>query len=194
MTYLLSPNGIRTSLLGVQVNRATATLPQGTLGHIFTVTGGRIVVTSLVGEVTTIVGATVTTVKVTSTPTVGTAVDLASATAITSLEAGGHITLPLTLGGALVVNNAGAGQIPGALGFLVPAGSIDITTSANDTGSVKWSLTYIPYDDAATVAAGIRRHHAKGNQGRFVQLLGGRSSSRGDCRGGRAGAGGDSGA
>ncbi len=153
MTYSLSPNGIRTALLGIQVNRATATLPQGATGHIFTVTGGRIVVTSLIGEVTTIVGATVTTLKVTSTPTVGTAVDLTSATAITSLEVGGHISLPLTLGGAVVVNNAGAAQIPGALGFLVPAGSVDITTSANDTGSVKWSLTYVPYDDAAVVTA-----------------------------------------
>ncbi len=37
--------------------------------------------------------------------------------------------------------------------FLVDAGSITITTTANVTGSVKWSLTYIPYDDAGTVVA-----------------------------------------
>lgn len=153
MTYSISNKGIRTALLGVKVDRATATLPQNATGSIFTVSGGRIVVTSLVGEVTTIVGATVTTLKVTSTPTTGSAVDLTSATAITSLEVGGHMSLPLTLGGALVVSNAGVAEIPGAIPLLVPIGNIQITTSANDTGSVKWSITYIPYDDAALVVA-----------------------------------------
>jgi hypothetical protein len=153
MTYKISDYGIRTALLGVKVDRATATLPQNGLGHIFTVSGGRVVITSLVGEATVAIGATITTVKVTSTPATGTAVDLTSATAVTSLEIGGHLSLPLTLGGALVVNTAGAAEVPGALGFLVPVGSIDITTSANDTGSVKWSITYIPYEDGGTVVA-----------------------------------------
>jgi hypothetical protein len=153
MSYLLSPKGIRTALLGVKVDRATATLPQGATGSIFTVAGGRVVVTSLVGEVTTVVGATVTTIKVTSTPTTGSAVDLTSTTAITSLEVGGHISLPLTLGGAVVVSNAGVAEVPGAIQLLVPVGHIQITTSAGDTGSVKWSITYVPYDDAATVTA-----------------------------------------
>ena len=153
MTYILSPSGIRTAQLGVQVNRATATLPQTTTGSIFTVSGGRIVVTSLVGEVTTILGATVTTLSVVSTPTTGSAVTLATATAVTSLEVGGHITLPATVGGAMVVTNAGGVALPNALAVLVPIGNIQITTSASDTGSVSWSLTYIPYDDVATVVA-----------------------------------------
>lgn len=153
MSYILSPGGIRTALLGVKVDRATATLPQGATGSIFTVAGGRVVVTSLIGEVTVAAGATVTTLKVTSTPTTGTAVDLTSATAITSLEVGGHMSLPLTLGGALVVSNAGVAEVAGAIQLLIPVGNIQITTSAGDTGSVKWSLTYIPFDDAATVVA-----------------------------------------
>lgn len=153
MTYMLSTSGVRTALLGIKVSRATATLPQTATGSIFTVSGGRIVVTSLVGEVTTVLGATATTLKVTSTPTVGSAIDLSSATAVTSLQVGGHITLPSTVGSATVVSNAGAVAIPGGLAVLVPAGSIQITTNASDTGSVKWDLTYIPFDDGVTVVA-----------------------------------------
>jgi hypothetical protein len=37
--------------------------------------------------------------------------------------------------------------------FLVDAGSVTITTSATNTGSVKWDLIYVPYDTNATVAA-----------------------------------------
>jgi hypothetical protein len=153
MSVLIQGPQIRQILLGTKVDRATATIPQTAQAAIYTVSGGRVIVTSLVGEVTTVMGGTATTVKVTSNPTTGTDVDLTSATAVTSKEVGSLITLPLTLGGALVVNSAGAGETPGALGFLVPIGTIDLVTSASDTGSIKWSLTYIPYDDGASVAA-----------------------------------------
>lgn len=140
-------------LLGYRVDRAAAALPQTATGSIFTVSGGRILLTGLVGEVTGALGATATTLAVVSTPTTGTAVTIASATAVTSLEAGGQVTLPLTAKGALVVNNGGGGgQVPmGA--YVIPVGSIQITTSAGDTGAMKWSLTYWPFDSGATVVA-----------------------------------------
>lgn len=154
MSYQISPAGIRDALLGVQANRATATLPASTTGSVFTVSGGRIVLTSLVGEVTTIIQAQACTLAVVSTPTAGSAVTLGAASAsLSGLEVGGHITLAATVGGNTVVSNAGGVALPAALAFLVPAGSIQITTSATNTGSVKWSMTYIPYDDAATVVA-----------------------------------------
>jgi hypothetical protein len=155
MSYILSPAGVRGAGLGVRTDRATAALPQTATGSIFTVSGGRIVLTSLVGEVTTVLGATVTTLTVVSTPTTGAATTLASATAVTSSAVGSWFTLPATLGSALVVTPvAGAVALPTRdLGFLVPVGAIQLTTSASDTGSVKWSLTYVPFDDAATVVA-----------------------------------------
>jgi hypothetical protein len=93
--------------------------------------------------------------SVVSTPTTGVATTLASATAVTSSAVGSWFTLPATLGTALVVTPvAGAVALPStSLGLLVPVGNIQITTSASDTGSVKWSLTYIAFDDAATVVA-----------------------------------------
>jgi hypothetical protein len=155
MTYSLSPKGVRGAGLGIKVDRATATLPQNATGSIFTVAGGRVVVTSLVGEVTTVLGAVVTTLAVVATPTVGAATTLASATAVTSDAVGDWFTLPATLGSALVHTAvAGAVALPSmSLGILVAVGTIQITTSANDTGSVKWSITYVPYDDAAVVTA-----------------------------------------
>lgn len=154
MSYILSPQGVRGASLGVRVDRATAALP-ATTGNIFTVSGGRIVVTSLVGEVTTVLGAVVTTLSVASTPTTGAATPLAAATPVTSSAVGSWFTLPATLGGNLVVTPvAGAVALPSlALGILVPVGAIQLTTSASDTGSVKWSMTYVPFDDAATVVA-----------------------------------------
>jgi hypothetical protein len=137
MSVLIQGSQVRQILIGTKVDRATATLPQTAQGSIFTVSGGRILLTGLVGEVTTATGATATTLKVTSNPTTGTDVDLTSATAITSKEIGAQFTLPATSGSGLVV----------------PVGTIDIVTSASDTGSVKWSLTYVPLDDGATVTA-----------------------------------------
>lgn len=155
MSYILSPQGVRGASLGIRVDRATAALPQTATGSIFTVSGGRIVVTSLVGEVTTVLGAVVTTLAVVSTPTTGAATTLASVTAVTSAAVGSWFTLPATLGSALVFTAvAGAVALPSlALGLLVPVGAVQLTASASDTGSVKWSMTYVPFDDAATVVA-----------------------------------------
>jgi hypothetical protein len=155
MTYILSPAGVRGASLGVRVDRATAALPQSATGSIFTVSGGRIVLTSLVGEVTTVLGAVATTLAVVATPTVGAATTLASATAVTSDAVGDWLTLPATLGSALVHTAvAGAVALPSlSLGILVAVGSIQLTASASDTGSVKWSMTYVPFDDGATVVA-----------------------------------------
>jgi hypothetical protein len=154
MTAILTGPQIRQILLGQKVDRATATLPQTATGHLFQVTGGRVLVTGLVGEVTVATGATATLAKITSTPTTGTAVDLTSTTAITSKEIGAQCTLPATSGSALVVKNGGAGgQLPGHNPYIVPIGYIDLITDASDTGSVKWSVTYIPLDNNASLAA-----------------------------------------
>lgn len=153
MSTLIHSDQLRLIRYGLKVDKAAAVLPATATGHLFVVSGGRVIITSMVGEVTTVCDGTATTAKITSTPTVGTAVDLTSTTAVTSKEVGSLITLPLTFGGALNVQNAGGGEIPGALGFLVPVGYLDLITSATNTGAVKWSITYIPFDDAGSVAA-----------------------------------------
>ncbi|RPE34921.1 hypothetical protein [Kitasatospora cineracea] len=154
MSVIIQSDQLRTVLVGAKVDRATATLPQTTQAAIFTVSGGRVLVTGLVGEVTTATGATATNLKVTSNPTTGTDVDLAANTAVTSKEIGSLITLPGTSGSALVVKNGGGGgQLPAHNPYVVPIGTIDLVTDASDTGSVKWSITYIPLDNGASVTA-----------------------------------------
>lgn len=141
------------SVLGIRVQRATAVLPATTQAAIFTISGGQVLVTSLVGTFTVAASATATTLKITGNPTSGTDVDLATATAVTSKEIGSIITLPAALGGAVTVANAGGTTVPVGSGLVLNAGTLDIVTSATNTGSVKWTLTYVPLDDGASVTA-----------------------------------------
>lgn len=138
-------------LLGIHVVKTAATLPATTTQTIFTITGGRCLVLLLLGEVTTIIQAQANNLKVTSAPTTGTAVDLASNLDVNAKEAG---TLLLVEGDgtALVGANAGAALSgPGMTAFVVPIGVIRIETSATNTGATKWDLWYIPLDAGASV-------------------------------------------
>ncbi|MEY9876638.1 hypothetical protein ABH931_006148 [Streptacidiphilus sp. MAP12-33] len=156
MTTLIKNQDVRTIAAGILATRATAALPQTATGNIFTVSGGRIMIVSLTGWVTTVMGATATTLSVGLTPTVGTssATSLASATAVTSKEVGTHFSIGSTPGSALVVgSNAGAPvQSTGHAAWVINTGSITVTTSASDTGSVQWDLIYIPLDNGAQVS------------------------------------------
>lgn len=139
--------------LGFRVSKAAATLPATTTQNIFTVSVGRVFVALLLGEVTTVVQTQVCNLKVTSAPTTGTAVDLASNLDISADEAG---TLYLVEGDgtALVGANAGAALSGvGAMGCIVPIGTIRIETAATNTGATKWDIWYFPLDDGASIAS-----------------------------------------
>lgn len=154
MSVLLAGSQVRALLLGVRVDRATATLPQTAQGALFTVTGGRVIVTGLVGEVTTAVQAQATTVQIVGNPTTGTDVNWTNTTGdINGKEVGSLVTLPATLGGTASVQTAGGNVLALGSGFVAAVGTIDLKTGASSTGSAKWSITYIPLDDGASVAA-----------------------------------------
>lgn len=155
MTVSYSAASVRAIADGILVSRATATLPATAAQNIFTVSGGRILLLALIGEVTTVIQAQSTTVKVTSTPTTGSAIDMSSTGAdINGLEVGGRVALanPPAAGTALVKTNAGYTNLQNVQ-TVVPIGTISYTTGATSTGSIKWDLFYVPYDAAATVAA-----------------------------------------
>ncbi|MEW2420444.1 hypothetical protein AB0911_07860 [Streptomyces nigra] len=142
----------RRLLFGTKVDRATATLPATTQSAIFTVTGGRVLVTSLVGEVTTAIQNQACNLKVTANPTTGTDVDIAANLNVQADEVGCLYGITGLFSDALVGANAGAGVVP-RNPVVLPVGTLDLVTSATNTGSVKWSLTYVPLDDGASVAA-----------------------------------------
>lgn len=162
MSGLVQGLMLREVMFGLQVTEPAKNLPQTGTGNIFNVNNGRVILTSLIGQVTTAIGATATTLSVGVAPTGGTASTtvLATAGTITSLALGSLVAVPVTAG-ALIVGGNGTGVVapPGAslinsAGIaIISPGFITITTSANDTGQIQWTLGYVPFDAGANVTA-----------------------------------------
>lgn len=145
MTTLISGNETRTILLGNRVQRSTGTLTNATI-PIFTVAGGLVMLTSLVGRVT--VALTVAnTYGLQHNPTLGTTVALGTAADLgTTDTAAGEILVPV-LGAALAV---GSKSQPARI--ILDSGQIESISSGTD-GAILWALTYVPIDDGASVVA-----------------------------------------
>lgn len=152
MTVLIQGPQVRDIALGRKIDRATAALPQTTAGTLFTVTGGRIALTSIIGEVTTVIQTQANATKLQSVPTVGTTVDLCATLDITADEVGCLYGITGLFSDAMVGSNAGASVLP-RNPIVIAVGAIKLSCAASNTGSVKWSITYVPIDNAATVVA-----------------------------------------
>lgn len=145
---------------GTQITKLAQTPPNsGSTATLFTVAGGGIYVTSLVGRVSTVMSGATGAIALGTAPTVGTAntTGIATAGVIGGAEVGTLVT-PLAasgLGGALVV---GTSKQAGAAAFLtfqfvVWTGTITITTSIlTMTGALDWYLTYVPMSSGASVS------------------------------------------
>lgn len=146
--------------LGYQIIKTGLTPPNsGSTSTLFTVAGGLVLVTSLIGRVTTVMSGTTGAIALGTAPTVGTAntAGIATAGVIGGAEVG-TLVGPLSssgLGGGLVVGSskqAGA-SVWLTTPFVVNTGNITITTSvATMTGALSWYLTYVPYDTGASVS------------------------------------------
>lgn len=139
-------------LLGQTVERATAVVTAATV-PLFTVSGGRILVTQILGEVTTVIQALATNARLSANPTDGTTRNLCANLNIASYAAGDLLgitgintdpMIPPATAGALE-----AQTVP----VIVQEGTIDIISDAAPTGSIKWTLKYIPLDVGASVIA-----------------------------------------
>lgn len=156
MTTIISGDQLRAMEYGTQVaNSSGKTVPQNATSTIFTVSGGRVVVTSLVGKVTTVIAGTTPNLKIVATPTTGSANDLCTATAITADEVGTQYSIPGATGSALNVSGSGSGGVTGQTApVIVAAGTLGMNVSASDaTGAIQWELTYVPLDNGASVTA-----------------------------------------
>lgn len=138
--------------IGMRVDRATATLPQTTAGALFNVVGGTVAITAIVGEVTTAIQNQANNTKLTANPTTGTSVDICAVLDIANDEIGTLYGITGTVGDALIGANAGATQLP-ANPVVANIGTIDLDCAASNTGSVKWSIFYVPLEDGAYVEA-----------------------------------------
>ncbi len=136
--------------------KGIVTVPQNALEPLFTVTG-KILVLSLVAEVTTQLGAGPMSSKFVANPTVGADVDLCAA-ADTAVDTVGTIySVSGDFSDNILVSTSGALEITSTANsreFIVTAGTIDFhDNDAAATGAIKASIVYIPIDEGARVEA-----------------------------------------
>jgi len=157
MKYALTSTELTTALTNLNatvpriVSRTTATLPATTQTPYFTVTG-RVLVTQIVGEVTTEVQAQACNMDLWSNPTVGADVALCAVVDINGDAVGTLYAITGTVTDAMISATSGAFTAQ-ASALVVTAGTIDLKTSATNTGATKWTLHYIPLDSGSTVVA-----------------------------------------
>jgi hypothetical protein len=147
---------IRLLEYGFQVNKLAQTLPATATATLFTVTGGRVVITSLIGTASTAIGATACNLSLGTAPTGGTAntAGITTNLALAAREVGTHFWLPAVgVANPLIMGaNAGtAAQLTGGSAYVVQTGTVTWTTSATNTGALNWAMTYIPLDTGASV-------------------------------------------
>lgn len=148
MSTYIAGKELRRLVLGLKVDRATATLPQTTSAPIFYVRTGRVAITQIVGEVTGAIQNQANNTKLTGTPTVGSAVDICAVLSIIAKEIGTLFGISGLNTDAMIGINAGA--LPGqARPVVLPVGTLDLNCAASNTGSVKWTVFYYPIDDGS---------------------------------------------
>lgn len=150
VTAIIDGTQLRTLLLGTKVDKATGTITVGTK-NLFTVAGGRVLVTSITGVVTTAITVAGTT-KLQANPTTGTAGDLCAATDLGTTDS--------PAGDGLSITGVPSDSIGIGIGFstvgkpiAVHIGTIDMVTATGADGAITWSVTWIPLDDGATLVA-----------------------------------------
>lgn len=156
---VLNPNkAFAQGIVGVVVKKATATLPaDASSATLFTVTGGRVILTLLLGKVTTALQAQANAVKLVYNPTAaGTSFDLCTAVE-TNADAVGqtyYIAGDVATPGALLVGGA-VGQSNPVFDkpLCLDNGTIEVNCADGGTGSVEWAIAYVPLDDGAVVTA-----------------------------------------
>jgi hypothetical protein len=158
MSVIIQGYQLRIGQFGQQIIKGPLVLPAtGVTATIATVAGGSVLVTSMLGLVTTATTATSASLSIGTAPTVGTpqVAGIAAAAPITSLQVGTWIGALVNAGaaGTLVVGGTAGNAIFLPTPFLVSAGTITWTGSVGtNTGQIKWYFTYVPLDNGATLS------------------------------------------
>lgn len=133
------------------VTRATATLPQTAASALFTITGGRIMLVAIIGEVTTVIQTQANNTKLVFNPTAaGASTDLCAVLSTTALAVGTLLSITGTL--ATAMQSGVLMTLRQATPLILSEGTIDLDCAASNTGSVKWDLFYVPLSDDATLS------------------------------------------
>ena len=154
---LLNPPGAYGNLFeglhqGFRVERDAASLPQTTDDALFTISGGRVLITQIVGEVTTVIQTQANNTKIKYNPTgAGADTDLCAVLNISADAVGTYYGITGTVGDAMI---DGIRMVKGQVAPLVlEEGDIELDCAASNTGAIKWTIWYIPLDNGAAIEA-----------------------------------------
>lgn len=171
MSNLVQGKDLRLLRFGRLVKNTAKGLTQNAGTNLYTVSGGGIMLTSLLGVVSTAVPNTSMTIKLQHTPSGGSAGDLNGATNIQNDAIGtiyslvsGVATDLLSIQSVSIIQTTAtaASEVPTVTyaqalwnPLYLPAGTLSVLLSNADpsTAKIDWKLTYVPLDDGATVAA-----------------------------------------
>lgn len=150
MSTLINSTELREISLGRFVSKSTGTLAATTIS-LFNVTGGKVLITSIVGEVTTAI-TVANSYKLQANPTTGTTGDIVAATDLGTTDTPAGTLLGFDGAEASTIQ-----QSPGVVPLLarpicVNTGVIE-SVSAGTDGVIVWSVTYVPIDAGAALVA-----------------------------------------
>ena len=141
---------------GCRVDRAAAIVTAATV-PIFYVYGGNIRLTGFYGEIMVTIETAVNLsldYDVDEAAALDTALGTATGNMITYVP-GRMITLPAAAGALAVSATGGAAPIDVVPNYILPIGHFDLVSAvASVTGTIRWSLWYVPVEPGAYVVAG----------------------------------------
>jgi hypothetical protein len=150
MTVVNEAGAFTKGILGNTVSKSI-TLTDATAAA-FTIAGGLVAVTGIVGRVTTAITTAATTLRLQHNPTAGTSTFLSAASAdigTTDTAAGELLACDLVVATAITI-----GAKPQVNPYVFcETGQIEVICSAGVTGVVKWYCTWVPIDVGATLVA-----------------------------------------
>lgn len=155
MSVLIQGDQVRAVTLGIKVEKSSGATISGST-PLFTVSG-LVLVRAIVGYVTTAFDGTTTSISLTHDPTIGSAVDIAAATVVTSDVVGtvysyvGAVPTTLLVSAGTAVPGTAYAPKPSEA-FFAP-GVINQVGTAADAGTVLWRCLYVPVSDGASVVA-----------------------------------------
>lgn len=138
------------------LERPTAALPQTAAAGLFRITGGKVRILSIIGEVTTLIQTQANNTKlqfVSVAP--GSTTDMCAVLDITAKAVGSLFSITGTLATAMKVttnNMVVPADDLARPGMVLGPGDIKLNCAASNTGAVKWTINYEKVDEGANIA------------------------------------------
>lgn len=142
-------------ILGYRVQAADQNSPQNATTTLWTITGGYVMITKIVGQVGTVIEAIANLWNIRHVPTIGTLTVLGSDLDMTGFNAGSLINVQCD--GTALISVDGTSTLlnittePSNVACIVDVGTIGWECGESATGTAKWDMWYWPIEDGSHV-------------------------------------------